>query len=73
MWRGPPSPLEWLAFPTSATTRNLHRRYPMFSMTRRTLLGSAAAAAAFGLAGKLEFTRPALAGLLVEPTVGFYK
>ncbi|WP_457150304.1 MBL fold metallo-hydrolase [Mesorhizobium sp. P5_C1] len=45
----------------------------MSSMTRRTLLGSAAAAAAFGLAGKLEFTRPAFAETPVEPTVGFYK
>ncbi|RUZ99315.1 MBL fold metallo-hydrolase, partial [Mesorhizobium sp. M7A.F.Ca.US.002.01.1.1] len=33
----------------------------MFNMTRRTLLGSATAAAAFGLAGRLEFTRPAFA------------
>ncbi|MCA0045786.1 MBL fold metallo-hydrolase [Mesorhizobium sp. B283B1A] len=45
----------------------------MFSMTRRTVLHSAAAAAAFGLAGKLEFTRPAFAQTPVEPTVGFYK
>ncbi|TJV41637.1 MAG: MBL fold metallo-hydrolase [Mesorhizobium sp.] len=45
----------------------------MFSMTRRTVLQSAAAAAAFGLAGKLEFTRPAFAQTPVEPTVGFYK
>jgi glyoxylase-like metal-dependent hydrolase (beta-lactamase superfamily II) len=46
----------------------------MFSMTRRTLLQSAAAAAAaFGLAGRLEFTRPAFAETPVEPAVGFYK
>ena len=45
----------------------------MFSMTRRTVLQSAATAAAFGLAGRLEFTRPAFADTPVEPTVGFYK
>ncbi|CDX19071.1 conserved exported hypothetical protein [Mesorhizobium sp. ORS 3324] len=45
----------------------------MFDMTRRMVLGSAAAAAAFGIAGKLEFTPAALAETPVEPLVGFYK
>ena len=45
----------------------------MFDMTRRTVLGSAAAAAAFGLAGKLEFVMPAAASAQIEPTIGFYK
>ncbi|TGQ11972.1 MULTISPECIES: MBL fold metallo-hydrolase [unclassified Mesorhizobium] len=43
----------------------------MFNMTRRMVLGSAAAAAAFGIAGKLEFA--AHAETPVEPLVGFYK
>jgi glyoxylase-like metal-dependent hydrolase (beta-lactamase superfamily II) len=45
----------------------------MLNMTRRTVLGSALAAAAFGLAGKLEFVAPASAQTPLEPTVGFYK
>ena len=45
----------------------------MFNMTRRMVLGSAAAAAAFGIAGKLEFTPAAHAETPVEPLVGFYK
>ncbi|RWL43225.1 MAG: MBL fold metallo-hydrolase [Mesorhizobium sp.] len=45
----------------------------MFNMTRRMVLGSAAAAAAFGIAGKLEFAPAAYAGTPVEPLVGFYK
>jgi len=45
----------------------------MFNMTRRMVLGSAAAAAAFGIAGKLEFAPPAFAETPVEPLVGFYK
>ena len=45
----------------------------MFNMTRRTLLGTAAAATAFGLAGTLEFIPHAFAATPVEPTVGFYR
>src|SRR6201998_4520380 len=45
----------------------------MLNVTRRTVLGSALAAAAFGLAGKLEFVAPALAQTPLEPSVGFYK
>ncbi|MGX5804056.1 MBL fold metallo-hydrolase [Bradyrhizobium sp. Arg314] len=45
----------------------------MFNMTRRMVLGSAAAAAAFGIAGKLEFAPSAYAETPVEPLVGFYK
>ncbi|WP_192244416.1 MBL fold metallo-hydrolase [Mesorhizobium silamurunense] len=45
----------------------------MFNMTRRMVLGSAAAAAAFGIAGKLEFAPAAHAETPVEPLVGFYK
>ncbi|MBZ9840750.1 MBL fold metallo-hydrolase [Mesorhizobium sp. CA5] len=45
----------------------------MFNMTRRMVLGSAAAAAAFGIAGKLEFAPAAYAETPVEPLVGFYK
>ncbi|MBZ9990213.1 MBL fold metallo-hydrolase [Mesorhizobium sp. BH1-1-5] len=45
----------------------------MFNMTRRMMLGSAAAAAAFGIAGKLEFAPAAHAETPVEPLVGFYK
>jgi glyoxylase-like metal-dependent hydrolase (beta-lactamase superfamily II) len=45
----------------------------MFNMTRRMVLGSAAAAAAFGIAGKLEFASAAHAETPVEPLVGFYK
>ncbi|MDQ0558748.1 glyoxylase-like metal-dependent hydrolase (beta-lactamase superfamily II) [Rhizobium mesoamericanum] len=45
----------------------------MFTMTRRTVLGTAAAGAAFGLASKLEFVWPAFAGTPDEPTVGFYR
>lgn len=45
----------------------------MLTMTRRTVLSSAMAAAAFGLAVKLEFVAPAYAETPVEPTVGFYK
>ncbi|CDX41451.1 conserved exported hypothetical protein [Mesorhizobium sp. SOD10] len=45
----------------------------MFNMTRRMVLGSAAAAAAFGIAGKLEFVPAAYAETPVEPLVGFYK
>ena len=43
------------------------------NMTRRMVLGSATAAAAFGLAGRLEFVLPASAATPVEPAVGFYK
>ncbi|TPJ60440.1 MBL fold metallo-hydrolase [Mesorhizobium sp. B2-7-1] len=45
----------------------------MFNMTRRMMLGSAAAAAAFGIAGKLEFAPAAHAETPIEPLVGFYK
>ncbi|MBY5364083.1 MBL fold metallo-hydrolase [Rhizobium leguminosarum] len=45
----------------------------MFTMSRRAVLGSAAAAAAFGLSSKLEFVMPAFAATPLEPTVGFYK
>ncbi|TPI19502.1 MBL fold metallo-hydrolase [Mesorhizobium sp. B4-1-1] len=45
----------------------------MFNMTRRMVLGSAAAAAVFGIAGKLEFAPAAYAETPVEPLVGFYK
>ncbi|CDX33661.1 conserved exported hypothetical protein [Mesorhizobium plurifarium] len=45
----------------------------MLNMTRRMVLGSAAAAAAFGIAGKLEFAPAALAETPIEPLVGFYK
>ena len=45
----------------------------MFNMTRRMVLGSAVAAAAFGIAGKLEFAPAAHAETPVEPLVGFYK
>ncbi|RWM18156.1 MAG: MBL fold metallo-hydrolase [Mesorhizobium sp.] len=45
----------------------------MFNMTRRMVLGSAAAATAFGIAGKLEFAPAAHAETPVEPLVGFYK
>ncbi|TPI41660.1 MBL fold metallo-hydrolase [Mesorhizobium sp. B3-1-9] len=45
----------------------------MFNMTRRMVLGSAAAAAAFGIAGKLELAPAAYAETPVEPLVGFYK
>ncbi|MBZ9868331.1 MBL fold metallo-hydrolase [Mesorhizobium sp. CA15] len=45
----------------------------MFNMTRRMVLGSAAAAAAFGIAGKLEFAPAAHAETPDEPLVGFYK
>ncbi|MBB5572772.1 MULTISPECIES: MBL fold metallo-hydrolase [Rhizobium] len=46
----------------------------MFNMTRRTVLSSAAAAAAFGLSAKLEFL-PSLAKAAtpLEPEVGFYR
>jgi glyoxylase-like metal-dependent hydrolase (beta-lactamase superfamily II) len=45
----------------------------MFNMTRRAVLGSAMAAAAFGLSSKLEFVAPAFAETPLEPTVGFYR
>ena len=45
----------------------------MPNMTRRTVFGFAAAAAALGLPGKLEFIRPVFAETPVETTVGFYK
>ena len=45
----------------------------MFDMTRRMVLGSAAAAAVFGIAGKLEFVPAAQAETPVEPLIGFYK
>ncbi|OHV86920.1 MBL fold metallo-hydrolase [Mesorhizobium sp. ORS 3428] len=45
----------------------------MFNMTRRMVLGSAAAAAAFGIAGKLEFASAAFAETPVEPLLGFFK
>lgn len=45
----------------------------MFTMSRRAVLGSAAATAAFGLSSKLEFVMPALAATPLEPTVGFYR
>ncbi|MEK1896376.1 MAG: MBL fold metallo-hydrolase [Rhizobium sp.] len=45
----------------------------MLVMSRRTVLGTAAAAAAFGLSSKLEFMAPALAETSLEPAVGFYR
>ncbi|TGP21640.1 MULTISPECIES: MBL fold metallo-hydrolase [unclassified Mesorhizobium] len=45
----------------------------MFNITRRMVLGSAAAAAAFGIAGKLEFASAAHAHTPVEPPIGFHK
>lgn len=45
----------------------------MLNMTRRTVLGAAAAGAAFGLAGKLEFIPAAYAASPLEPAVGHYK
>jgi len=42
-------------------------------MTRRAVLGSATAAAAFGLSSKLEFVMPAWAETPLEPAVGFYR
>jgi glyoxylase-like metal-dependent hydrolase (beta-lactamase superfamily II) len=45
----------------------------MFTMSRRAVLGSAAAAAAFGLSSKLEFVMPAFAATPLEPTVGHYR
>jgi glyoxylase-like metal-dependent hydrolase (beta-lactamase superfamily II) len=45
----------------------------MFTMTRRTVLGTAAAGAAFGLASKLEFVSPVFAETPDEPSVGFYR
>ncbi|SFI95497.1 Glyoxylase, beta-lactamase superfamily II [Phyllobacterium sp. CL33Tsu] len=45
----------------------------MFDITRRTVLGAAASATAFGLARKLEVTLPARAEAQVEPATGFYK
>ena len=45
----------------------------MLDMTRRTVLGAAAAGAAFGLAGKLEFIPAAYAATPLEPAVGHYK
>ncbi|MHC2218321.1 MBL fold metallo-hydrolase [Rhizobium leguminosarum] len=45
----------------------------MLTMSRRAVLGSATAAAAFGLSSKLEFVMPAFAATPLEPTVGFYK
>jgi glyoxylase-like metal-dependent hydrolase (beta-lactamase superfamily II) len=45
----------------------------MLTMTRRTVLGTAAAAAAFGLTGKLEFIPAAEAAMPLEPAIGHYK
>jgi glyoxylase-like metal-dependent hydrolase (beta-lactamase superfamily II) len=45
----------------------------MPTLTRRSLLAGSAAAAAFGLAGSLEFITPARADAPAEPTVGFYR
>jgi glyoxylase-like metal-dependent hydrolase (beta-lactamase superfamily II) len=45
----------------------------MFIPSRRSVLTGAAAAAAFGLATRLEFVLPARAEQPVEPTVGFYR
>ncbi|WP_288193979.1 MBL fold metallo-hydrolase [uncultured Phyllobacterium sp.] len=45
----------------------------MFDITRRAVLGSAAAAAAFGLSRQLEFIPPTWAETPIEPSVGFYK
>ncbi|OWV92566.1 MBL fold metallo-hydrolase [Rhizobium sp. R693] len=45
----------------------------MFTMTRRTVLGTATTGAAFGLASKLQFVWPAFAETADEPTVGFYR
>jgi len=45
----------------------------MTHLTRRGVLGSAAAAAAFGLSGKLEFLMPAHAETADEPATGFYR
>ncbi len=45
----------------------------MLEMSRRTVLGSAAAAVAFGLASKLEMSVPAFAAPADEPAIGFYR
>ena len=45
----------------------------MLDMSRRTFLGAAAAGAAFGLAGPLEFIPAAYAASPLEPAVGHYK
>jgi glyoxylase-like metal-dependent hydrolase (beta-lactamase superfamily II) len=45
----------------------------MFDMSRRRFLGTAAAGAAFGLAGPLEFIPQAFAASPLEPAVGHYK
>ncbi|QFY63275.1 MBL fold metallo-hydrolase (plasmid) [Rhizobium grahamii] len=45
----------------------------MFDMSRRAVLGSAAAAVAFGLASKLEILAPAFAASPDEPMTGFYR
>lgn len=45
----------------------------MLDMSRRTFLGAAAAGAAFGLAGQLEFIPAAYAASPLEPAVGHYK
>jgi glyoxylase-like metal-dependent hydrolase (beta-lactamase superfamily II) len=54
------------AHPTSGDTT-------MFDMSRRRFLGTAAAGAAFGLAGQLEFIPQAFAASPLEPMVGHYK
>src|SRR5579872_626566 len=56
-----------------ASRRRFSRRLLMFNMTRRMVLGSAAAAAAFGIAGKLEFVPAAHAETPIEPAIGHYK
>ncbi|WP_309665511.1 MBL fold metallo-hydrolase [Tabrizicola sp.] len=45
----------------------------MTNFTRRSIIGSATAAAAFGLSTKLEFIGPAFAEMADEPSVGFYR
>jgi len=45
----------------------------MFDITRRAVLGSTAAAAAFGISRKLELILPASAAAQIEPSIGYYK
>jgi len=45
----------------------------MLEVTRRTVIGSAAAAAALGIARKIEVVLPARADAPLEPATGFYK
>ena len=45
----------------------------MINLSRRSVLASAVAMSAFGLAKPIAFTQPAYAETPLEPTVGFYK